>query len=32
MAATVSLFRSLGFNLEETHANIFTRFARLRKQ
>lgn len=32
MEATVSLFQSLGFNLEATHANIFTRFARLRKQ
>ncbi len=32
MEATVSLFQSLGFNLEETHNNIFTRFVRLRKQ
>jgi SAM-dependent methyltransferase len=32
MEATVSLFQSMGFRLEETHYNMFTRFARLRKQ
>jgi ubiquinone/menaquinone biosynthesis C-methylase UbiE len=32
MEATVSLFKSLGFSLEATHHNMFTRFARLRKQ
>jgi len=32
MEATISLFRSLGFSVEDTHANIFTRSARLRKQ
>ncbi|MBI5632659.1 MAG: class I SAM-dependent methyltransferase [Nitrospirae bacterium] len=32
MDATVSLFQSRGFSLEERHDNLFTRFARLRKQ
>jgi len=32
MEATVSRFRSLGFSVEGTHHNMFTRSARLRKQ
>ncbi|MBI5075401.1 MAG: class I SAM-dependent methyltransferase [Nitrospirae bacterium] len=32
MGATVSLFQSLGFSVEGTHANMFTRSALLRKQ
>lgn len=32
MEGTISLFQSLGFSVEKTSANIFTRSARLRKQ
>lgn len=32
MEATVSLFQSKGFSLEAKHDNLFTRFARLRRQ
>lgn len=32
MAATVSLFQSLGFSLEATRDTMFTRFARMKKE